>query len=322
MSRPASVTAVAVLGILGSLFTLLMAAVTGGLMFVQLPGMPEQPSLMRQAFVLNAGLFLALSVWGIVTAVGLLRMKRWARISTLIFSGGLVCFALLGLLSLFLIPLAVPPGMVDSIMRGVLVGVGIFYGMLLAVSIWWLVLFNRAAIKAQFYGGTLPVEPFPVPLSITTIAWFLLTTCVFFPFMVFTDWPIAFLAWVVMGWQAKLLYLIYGMAGVAAGYGLLRRRIWAYWLTLGYVGFGVANAVAFYAVPGSQERLQELIPGMIPPEMDFATPSISPLAGILFGLLGGGLLFYFLVTRKKRYEEACRAAETTRPSSAGGTAAK
>jgi len=195
----------------------------------------------------------------------------------------------------------------QSVMYGMMVGMGVFYGAQLAIGIWWLVLFNRAAIKAQFHGGTVPVEPFPVPLSITVIAWLLLTSCIFFPFLVFTDWPATFLAWIVTGWAAKLLYLVYGVAGVAAGYGLLKRRPWAYWLTVGYFGFAALSALVFYAVPNAQSRLTELSRMMIPKGTNVDVPQITPAAGLLMGLLSVGLPLYFLLTRKRRYFEACNA---------------
>lgn len=326
MARPASVTVVAVLSILGGLFTLLMGAVFGLLTLMPPPAGVQQTEFERYAMLFTGGLFAALSIWGIVTAIGLFRMKRWARVSTLVFSAGLICFAILGLIFLGffflgLIPLTTPPGASDPILRGAMMGVGAFYGLLLAISIWWLLLFNRAAIKAQFYGGTVPVEPFPIPLSIQVIAWLLLTTCIFFPFLVFTDWPATFLAWIVTGWAATLLYLVYGVAGVAAGYGLLRRRMWAYWLTVGYLGFALVSMVIFYGLPGAQTRIDELNRMLIPAGANVDVPQVTPLFGILMGFLGMGPPLYFLLTRKKRYEEACRATMTTGPSSAGGIAA-
>lgn len=308
MSRPASVTVVAVLSILGSLFTLLMSALMAAVAFMPLPGMAEQTPVMRYGLLMNVGLFLTLGVWGIVTAVGLFRMKPWARTSTLVFSAGLVCFAALSFLPLMLIPVATPPGVPESFMKGVMVGMGIFYTGLLAVGIWWLILLNRPVIKAQFYGGVVPVEPFSIPLSVQTIAWLLLTTCIFFPFFVFTDWPATFLAWVVMGRAAKVLYTVYGAAGVAAGYGLLKRQTWAYWLTMGYFGFVLVNLLVFYAMPNAQLRLDELNRMMVPQGMNVDVPQITPQFGILMGLIGVGLPLYFLLTRKKRYFAACEAA--------------
>jgi hypothetical protein len=201
------------------------------------------------------------------------------------------------------------PGEVQSsLLRGIMVVMAAFYGLLLAIGIWWLILFNRAAIKAQFYGGTVPVEPFPIPLSITTIAWLLLTTCIFFPFLVFTEWPATFLAWIVTGWAAKVLYLVYGVAGVAAGYGLLKRRVWAYWLTAGYLVLALANMVAFYGLPGAQARIDALDQFIAPQGIGVDTPRVTPLFGSLMGLLGVGLPLYFLLTRKRRYFAACKAA--------------
>jgi len=316
MTRPASVTVVAVFTILGSLFTLLMAAVVGLVMHMPLPAGVQQTSFNRYAMLFTAGLFSALGVWGIVTAIGLFRMKPWARISTLIFSGGLVFYAACSLFFALLLPVFAPADLPESFVRGMMIGMAVFYGALLAIGIWWLVLFNRPAIKAQFYGGTMPVEPFPLPLSITTIAWLLLTTCIFFPLLMFTDWPATFLAWIATGWLAKALYLVYGVAGVAAGYGLLKRKTWAYWLTVGYFGFGLLSLLVFYGLPGAQGRTEELSRMVIPKGMNVDVPQVTPWEGVLMGLVGVGLPLYFLLTRKKRYDDAGRAASpvsTARP---------
>ncbi len=308
MARPASVTVVAVLSILGSFFTLLVAALVGLVTQMPMPAGVQQTPLDRYVLLSTAGLFGALGIWGILTAIGLFRMKPWARMSTLIFSGGLVFCAACSLGFVFLVPTFIPGGEQLPFLRGIIVGMAVFYGLLLLIGIWWLVLFNRAVIKAQFYGGAVPVEPFPVPLSITTIAWFLLTTCVLFPFFLFTDWPSFVLAWVVTGWMAKLLYLVYGVAGVAAGFGLLKRRTWGYWLTVGYFGFGLLSLLVFYGLPGAQARIDELNRMIIPEGTNVDVPQVTPLFGIIMGTLGMGLPLYFLLTRKRRYFAACKAA--------------
>jgi len=100
---------------------------------------------------------------------------------------------------------------------------------------------------------------------------------------------------------------------VAAGYGLLKRKTWAYWLTVGYFGFGLVNFVVFYATPGTQKTAGELIRKTIPQGMSSDVPQLSALEGALIGLLTMGLPLYFLLTRKKRYFAACRASTPVPP---------
>lgn len=308
MSRPLSVTISAVLVLLGSLLTLLMAALMGLAMSMALPGAAAQPPFMRQMMVSMAALFVGLGIWGIATAVGLFRMKRWARASMLLFSGGLVFFAACSFLPLFFMPFFAPPDVPNTVIRGVIVGMGLFYGILLLIGIWWLVLFNRATIKAEFLGAEY-AEPPRLPLSITVIAWYLLSICVCFPFMIPMNFPACILGLVVAGWPAKLFYLANGVVSAFAGYGLLKRKTWAYSWTLGFFGFGVLSALIFCVLPNSHQKLEEFSRAMLPPEMRAdALPTPPIWSGVVVGVLTCGLPVYFLLTRKKRYLEACRAA--------------
>src|SRR6478736_9837099 len=50
------------------------------------------------------------AVWGIVTAVGLLQLKNWARISTIVISILLIVFGAFGMLSSMIFFLKPPPG--------------------------------------------------------------------------------------------------------------------------------------------------------------------------------------------------------------------
>jgi hypothetical protein len=53
-------------------------------------------------------IFMACAVFGIVSGVGLLRLKHWARISALVWSGITVFFAAFALLLSLIIPMPPP----------------------------------------------------------------------------------------------------------------------------------------------------------------------------------------------------------------------
>jgi hypothetical protein len=93
---------------------------------------------------------LLFSGWGVATGIGLLRAWRWARISTLIFSGLLAAGGLLAIVAL----LRAPAGDVfDWTVMISRVAVGLVILIPITVGIWWLVFFSRKDVKAYFYAG-------------------------------------------------------------------------------------------------------------------------------------------------------------------------
>ena len=92
-----------------------------------------------------------LAGWGIATGIGLLRVWRWARISTLIFSGLLAAFGVLETVASLRMP-----GDVDT-PRGEVIVFKIFLILLdfipIAAGIAWLVFFTRKDVKAYFQAG-------------------------------------------------------------------------------------------------------------------------------------------------------------------------
>jgi hypothetical protein len=89
--------------------------------------------------------------WGIVTGIGLLRVWRWARISTLIFSGLLAAFGIAETVASLHMH-----GDVDS-PRWELIMFKIFLMLLdlipIAAGVAWLVFFTRKDVKAYFLAG-------------------------------------------------------------------------------------------------------------------------------------------------------------------------
>jgi hypothetical protein len=92
--------------------------------------------------------FLGTSIFGILTGIELIRLKNWARISILTFSGITTFFGGSALAFLLVMPFPTPqggppiaPGAIKSIL-------GLAYGIPVLISIWWLVLFNLRNTKA------------------------------------------------------------------------------------------------------------------------------------------------------------------------------
>lgn len=84
--------------------------------------------------------------WGIATGIGLMQAWRWARISTLIFSGLLVGLGLLGIVAI--VRLTAASSGLNFRLLTVLPALLAFIP--LATGIWWLVFFSRKDVKAYF----------------------------------------------------------------------------------------------------------------------------------------------------------------------------
>jgi hypothetical protein len=71
----------------------------------------------------------------------------WARISVLVWSGITVSLSAPGILRFIFIPIANAPADASIIVRLVVL---VFYALPLAIGKWWLILFNRKEVAAQF----------------------------------------------------------------------------------------------------------------------------------------------------------------------------
>jgi uncharacterized membrane protein (DUF2068 family) len=84
--RPAGVIVTGIIQILGSVFTLLMSALMLFLPMIQSRSRMAKPPFEPAFFYGEAVVLGIFAVLGLLTAIGLFRMKSWARYSTLIFS--------------------------------------------------------------------------------------------------------------------------------------------------------------------------------------------------------------------------------------------
>jgi len=300
MKRPSGVTASAVFVLIGSLGMLGFFAIfiMTMVMTKNMAGPPEA----RFVLPMVLAMYGFLSAWGLATAVGLFRLRNWARISIIVFS---VLLAFTGLVTgpamlLVPAPASAPPNFHEMIM--VIAAAEVALGLL---GGFWLYYFNRRSTREAFRGGAAPVES-ARPLSISIIGWWLLAVGMMAPISLFTRFPAVFLAWVLTGWAGVAVNLVYASIWAPIGYGLLRlkplARVAAIWL----FGFAVVNSVVFYAVPGWDARFATLMSSFSfgsrfgaqpPPPMHFSVLLMLPLT-----LLTLGVPLWFLIRTKSAFE--------------------
>src|SRR5882672_9275978 len=103
MTRPAGVTASAVVSIIGSAFVLLAAV---GMAFAGLQGqVRDKVPNFGAAVSVAAAVFVAFAALGAWTAIGLFKMRPWARISILVFAGFMSAGCLLSGVVMAFIPM-------------------------------------------------------------------------------------------------------------------------------------------------------------------------------------------------------------------------
>jgi hypothetical protein len=273
MSTPASVrptsgavTAAAVIAILGSVLLLLCALFgLAGVMMMQ--NMPENPAAQQPEFryagFVGVAFIAGGGVWGLVSGVGLLRYRNWARISTLIWSGLAVLFCGIALLFVSSIKLPVPPNTSEGAESFVRFFIAVIYGLPMVIGIWWLILFTRKPIAALFassaVGSGVPLDAsgFPAtvakprpPLPVAIVAWFLIVSAIFSPMLLlFRRFPLMFFGHVYRGHATAVFFLVSAVISLVAGLGLLKLRPWGFWLTVSWQVFGLLNGTVSFLSP-------------------------------------------------------------------------
>jgi hypothetical protein len=128
------------------------------------------PRVLFAIVALTALLFAGVAVWAVITLVGLLRLRNWARYSILVLGGLLAGLGLISILGILVLPTANPaatPGLPlpsPGLMQAMRAVIALFYAGIAAVGAWWLVYFNLRSVKSFFlpnYRDTRDAGSFP-----------------------------------------------------------------------------------------------------------------------------------------------------------------
>jgi len=295
MKKPAGVTASAIFALLGSLLMLGLCVVVC-LVMVLSPARTPMPPEAKLGMGLGLGTFGFLGAWGTTTAIGLLRMQNWGRISILVFAALLALTGVVAAPAILLIP-APPtaPANFDSVRAGI----AIFYGVLGALGGVWLYYFSRRGTREAF-AGVVNRESGGRPLSISIIGWWLLISGVICVLLSPLRMPVTVFLWIVSGWTAAAWYFVLGAFYTYIGYGLLRLNAMARLLAISLLSFGVVNGLVFYALPGRDARLATFMSKFLFTHL--APPTHFPVFMLIPTLVGVALPLWFLITRKKAFE--------------------
>ena len=338
MKRSGGVTAAAVVLIVGSSLLVLMAGMVGLLPLLPQPANEQNPFGVG-FFYFEAVFILAVAGWGIATAVGILRLRNWARISILVISGIAVAMLLFsGLSMLLIVPmLRREPGMPAGAIAVFAAIELIFLCVPLGIAIWWLVLFCRRSVRAQFGKGVQSAVLHPIdakavpivamaepprsfarkiPVSTVVIAVFLLVGVAFagltVPLVIRMSSPSLLFGVLIRGRGGLVAIIVIAAIQLVLGIALLRRKTWSLDATVAYVVVVTLNGVLFL-VSNSREAYFKVIlsnyeaPPGLPPDFFPHLMRTIVSSSMAFGILLNFVALYFLWTRREAYRLACEA---------------
>jgi hypothetical protein len=195
---------------------------------------------MRSILYFTWAFFLLGACFVLVSGIYVIRLRNWARLSILTFAGCGLFFGVVGVGVIFVMVYFQPndPLVSKSVLASVL---GFTYGIPTLVAVWWLLLFTRRSVVAQFHasttvGGESTSAPPSVlnnpecPLGIRIIGWYLASFILFLPFIPFltSHLPALYFGHLFRGPSAVLAHLLSCVLFAVPGIGLLVLKRWSY----------------------------------------------------------------------------------------------
>lgn len=301
MSRPVGVTASAVVAILGSIFALVFAMLPVAFLFVEMP--KPQPPNAAEAVIAGAAMAAVLAGVGIWTAVGLFRLRPWARTSILVFAVFVAVSSIFTLLVTMAVPM--PPDISAGTERVLRQTMAAAFGIPLAIAVWWLIQFNRPSTKAAFASPIAEIAS-RRPLSITVIAWMSIfggASCVL---GILTGTPLFLFGVNFGGWTGGVIYAFLGALSLYIGKGLLDLRERGRVLAIVWFAFSFVHSSLVALVPSLQKGMLELQGGL---EQNQPNPIAFDGGGMLslifaFGAIVAAGAIWFLIRYRGSFVRA------------------
>jgi hypothetical protein len=324
----AGVVAAGIVAIAGSACVLLstLLALVGLFVLphvVEAPPPPVMPFFIRSIAMVMTIVFLAVAAFGIFTGVGLIRLRNWARIATLVWSGIAAPMSALPLVFLLLVPLPMPPNLPANLLAFTRVFAVLLYGAPLAASVWWLIFFTRKGVVSQFQmASSVPAKPevatlppaqvapaYPgVPLPITVLACFLLLSSLSLVLIPFMPFPTVLFGVLIKGTPAVILDITWCVLYGVAGIGLLKRAPWSLSLALGLQVFVFLSGVVTLLSPNYEAITQQMMTSLEVSVDAYATPRMAMVREFAWaGLAVPVAILIVLLYYRSRFLEACAA---------------
>jgi len=297
MRTPVAVTASAIVAILGSTLALIFAAGVIASLFIDTS--PRQPEL-APTIVFGAALIAASAIFGVLTAVGLLGLRSWARTSILVFAGLTAAASIFGLL--MMMSVALPPDISAATRQTFRRTMALMFGIPFAISVWWLIQFNTRSTKAAFASG-ISGPGSGRPLSISLIAWSSLIGGVTSLVPILTRAPAMFFGVQFNGWAAGVIYAVIAGISIYIGKGLLELDEGARVVGIGWFSFSFVQLAVNLLVPSMRARIMALQRAAIQnqPNANSFNQDMAINVFFGFGAIVTGLCIWFLIRERAAF---------------------
>ena len=320
----------AIVALIGSALSILLGVIEISMAFdpISTPnGFTMQPAAIKLAMLLGAAMAFGFGAWGISSGVGLLRLRNWARISTIAYGALLVGFGALLVVTVLAAPLPSLPATQfpqnpefssAAFMNTMRFFMAAFYLVFVAIGVWWLIFFTRPRVKAQFLGTPLQSQQPPVfpphpcggvidvdtdrlpppppaiasrrPISLSIIGWYMIAVgFLMLPAIPFMRFPALILGWSLTGRPAMFFYLVSAVVVAALGYGILELKPISRPLAIAYFVWGAVNSITMAFWPGSMARMQSVMDSISPTASTTPAQAAWTAQSAQFGLWFGAV---------------------------------
>jgi hypothetical protein len=264
-------------GALGALFNLVALILFS---LSKLPPSFTYPDFMRPVLFGTWIFFLFCALFLAGVGIQVMRLRNWARISLLIVAGCFLFFGIVGIAVIFVTLFAAIP--TDPLVSKATLAtvLAVIYGIPVVIALWWLILFTRPAVIAQFHSSTALAQEAPFvsafrlskpacPLAVRIIGWYLASFVLMIPLLPFLPrrFPLFLFGHLFYGPPALLFLLLYFAFLIVPGFGLLLLKPWSYPLTIASQLFVCANGFAATFSPSYTRMVRSMLAGMNFPEL-------------------------------------------------------
>lgn len=278
--------------------------------------------------------FLLCSIFVVATGIGILRLRNWARIALLVIAGCMLFFGLIGIGVIFFTVFLAPAdaGVSKAVLAAVL---AFIYGIPILIALWWLILFTRPAITAQFQAAFAFAGP-PAsgpssrsflnnpqcPLPVRIVGWYLASFLLVLPFLPFLPFriPAFYFGHIFRGPAAPLtLFLNFAVLG-ASGLGLLLLKRWSLPLTIAIQLLFCVNGLYAALSPSFESMMRAAMQEMNLPDLPYLTQSMLTNMRYfnLLGLVIPVAIIVTLLLTRQSFQSAAAAASVQPTSNATG----
>ena len=256
----------------------------------------------------------------VAAGIQVIRLRSWARVSLLVIASLMLFFGVMGIAVIF-VTLFVSTPADPRVSRELLAAILAFiYGIPTAISVWWLILFTRRSVVAQFHefaalqppraSSTMSVFNNPeCPLAVRIIGWYLGSFIIVIPFIPFlpSSVPAMYFGKVFFGPAAIGVYALNFALISIPGIGLLLLKRWSYPLT--FAGQLLASVNAIYTAwsPSYEAGVRAVFEKMNIPNFPSNTEQMlhySRYFNLIGLLIPIAIVVTLLIARREFYQAA------------------